>query len=355
MGEQRRLAPSRSVGLARFSAAGWGQTWPGLAGPGLTPPNLTGPDLAGRPTRACAEPAAIGVPEFTCARANQERERASAQPAPQRGQQLVRVRVPGEERLGRGSHLARRAQIAALVRQQRGVEARLERAARPGPRCAQVGRRLRQVALARLQHREVVPRLPVARLERHRHLEALVRQPEVPNPHPNVRQVVVHVRQHRVLRQRQRVLETPQRHVVLRRIKAAQPEVVPQLRARVALLPGLRRLQQPPVKAQRHLGLVAVKVVRPQARDGLHVARIQLEHRLVLAQRAVQVHQHLVRPRHRHLYRGALREHLQRPRVRVQRILGLVQPKVHLAEVQHRLDRLVRAQRALQLLLGLAV
>lgn len=67
--------------------------------------------------------------------------------------------------------------------------------------------------------------------------------------------IVVYVTQRSIIRQSDRPLEAIERHVVLRRIEAAQPDVIPQL---AFVDPTLHK---PPVESESDLRLVRVEMV----------------------------------------------------------------------------------------------
>mmetsp|Transcript_8445 Transcript_8445/g.23541 ORF Transcript_8445/g.23541 Transcript_8445/m.23541 type:complete len:268 (+) Transcript_8445:38-841(+) len=184
-----------------------------------------------------------------------------------------------------------------------------------------------------VQHPHVVKTLRVVRVNRHRNLKRLLRQVQVPDPNRHLPDVEPHVRHVLVIRELQRPVEAVQRHVVLARVEATQTEVVPQLRV---VHP---HHQQPPVEPERNLRLVGVEVVRAHARDRLHARRVPLQHVLVQRHPRRHVVQRVVDARLAQEHGRLPRELCLTRAVHAYRGCGLIEPDVHVRQLQRGVDR----------------
>mmetsp|Transcript_78198 Transcript_78198/g.130449 ORF Transcript_78198/g.130449 Transcript_78198/m.130449 type:complete len:543 (+) Transcript_78198:1918-3546(+) len=239
-------------------------------------------------------------------------------------------------------------EVSQFERQQPTVEEGLVHVLRQTRRRLEVGAGLVHVALAELQDPQIVEGLGVVGVHGNGHLERLIRQSQIANADGHLPDVVPNIRHVLVAGKRQSPLEAGQRHVVLGAVKAAQPQVVPELRVVDT------HLKQPPVQAQSNFGVVVVEVVAGQAGDTLDIAAVQLKCLLVVQHRVVHVIQHVMDAGNGQKQMGVLRVYLNTLLVDLQRGQRLIQFHVHFAELQERDDHFLVLQGRLELSLGVS-
>mmetsp|Transcript_3456 Transcript_3456/g.9947 ORF Transcript_3456/g.9947 Transcript_3456/m.9947 type:complete len:588 (+) Transcript_3456:203-1966(+) len=262
---------------------------------------------------------------------------------------LVGVVVVREGSEGLGGLVEALLEVAEFESEEGPVEEGLEHVGRHLLHSGEVCARRVHVALAQLEHAEVGVALHVIRVHRDGHLEGLVGEAQVADADGHLSDVEPDVAHLLVGGEGEGAVECGEAEVVLGGVEAAERQVVPHLAVVHA------QLQQAAVEAQRHLRLVRVEVVRREARQGLHVRRVQGEGALVVADGLRRVVERVAGARLAHDHRDVPREGLRGLGVRVECCGGLVQPQVDAGQFEVGKDGVLGLERRAQLLLRVPV
>mmetsp|Transcript_61728 Transcript_61728/g.188490 ORF Transcript_61728/g.188490 Transcript_61728/m.188490 type:complete len:201 (-) Transcript_61728:407-1009(-) len=194
---------------------------------------------------------------------------------------------------------------------------------------------LLDIAFAELQDAQVAVAFRVISVDGHCDLESLVGQAQIADADGDLADVVPHVRHVVVVGEHQSPFETTERQVVLASIEAAQAHIVPYLRV------GHAVLEHPAIKPKSNFRLVSVEVVGSKARNGLGIARVELEHAFVILHAPKQRVQHVISARKAHKDVRVTHELLARASILVEGGVRLVEAEVHLAQLKVRGDRIL--------------